>query len=263
MPNPFPGVDPYIEAAGLWPGFHNLLVGDCSRLLNRQLKPRGYGAFVKERLEVVDLPDGDEDRRPDLAVTRGPDANAAAPSVDMGEIAVMDVEPVTLTLPAYEVLTVAYVELWYLPDPQLVTSIEMLSPSNKGSSRGGYVAKRRAVLATAVNLVEVDLLLAGRRSEVVGDVPPGDFQVLVSRGDRRPGCEVYAWSVRRALPHRLAIPLRPGDQDATLDLSAAYAMTFEDGPYEIASLYARPVPDALSVPDQAWVADRVAAIKRK
>ena len=39
MPNPFPGVDPYIEAANLWPGFYNLLIGDFCRLLNRMLKP--------------------------------------------------------------------------------------------------------------------------------------------------------------------------------------------------------------------------------
>ncbi len=214
MPNPFPGVNPYIEAAGLWPGFHNLMVGDCSRLLNRVLKPRGYAAFVEERIELVDLP-------------------------------------------SYELVRVAYVELRYLPDQQLVTSIELLSPSNKGRSRSGYLAKRRAVLATDVSLVEVDLLLGGRRPDVVGQMPPGEFCALVSRGDQRPRSQAYAWSIRQPLP-AIAIPLRPGDPDVMLDLAAAYSLTYEDGPYDVATLYGQPLAGPLSPADLAWVAERIA-----
>lgn len=260
MPNPFPGVDPYVEAANPWPGFHNLLIADCCRALNRVLKPRGYAAYAEERLESVDLPDGDEDRRPDLAITHT--GRLAGPRAGGGVVvaAVLDVEPVVVLNPAYETLRVAFIEVRHLPDQELVTSVEVLSPSNKDTGRDGYAAKRRAVIATETNLVEIDLLLAGRRPGVVGRIPAGDFCVLVSRGDRTPECQAFAWSIRRSLP-RIPIPLRPADADATLDLAAAYEMAYDAGPYDVADLYARGLPGPLSDADRAWVAERVAAVR--
>ncbi len=261
MPNPFPGVNPYIEASGLWPGFRNLLVGDCSRLLNRLLKPRGYAAYVEERLELIDLPDGDESRRPDVMIAPTEVAGGTHPPSTATGPTVLELEPVTLTLPAYEVLTVAYVEVRYLPDQEVVTSIELLSPSNKAKSRAGYIAKRRAVLATEVNLVEVDLLLGGRRPDVIGRIPPGDFCTLVSRGDCRPECQAYAWSIRQPLPS-IAIPLRSGDADVRLDLSAAYAKSFDEGPYDVTNLYTADLTGPLSDADRSWVAERIATGRR-
>ncbi len=41
MKSPFPGMDPYIEACGLWEGFHGHLVEDIFRALAPVL-PRGY-----------------------------------------------------------------------------------------------------------------------------------------------------------------------------------------------------------------------------
>ena len=161
------------------------MVGDCSRLLNRALKPRGYAAYVEERLELVDLPGRDEARRPDIALTSAPIPTGPGLPADRGGAALLDLEPsVTLALPAYELLTVACIEVRHVPDRDVVTSVELLSPANKGRSRAGYTAMRQAVLATDVSLVEIDLLLGGHRPEVIGDVPPGDFCVLVSRGDR-------------------------------------------------------------------------------
>lgn len=255
MPNPFPGVDPYVEAAGLWPGFGNLLVGDCSRLLNRVLKPRGYAAFVEERLDLVDLPDGPEDRRPDVMVAGGAGRPPARSGQD-GATAVLDLEPTLVSVPMYETVTSASIEIHYPPDHRLVTAIELLSPSNKGTHRAAYMAKRRAVLASDVSLVEVDLLLGGRRPDTIGPLPAGDLCALVSRGDRRPECQAFTWSIRRALPS-IPIPLRPGDADVTLALAEAYARTYDDGPYDLASLYNRPAPGPLSDVDRAWAAELV------
>lgn len=33
MPSPFPGMDPYIEACGLWGDFHDRLIGELERAL--------------------------------------------------------------------------------------------------------------------------------------------------------------------------------------------------------------------------------------
>ena len=262
MANPFPGVDPFVETTDLWVGFHNTLIGDFGKLLNPDLVPRGYVAIVEKRVDLVDPPNRpDEDRRPDLAVTglnRGAIPTAESATVE-SSTAVMDVETATVTLPAYESVPTAYVNIRSLPGRQLVTVIELLSPSNKtGGSRGDYTAKRAALLASDVNLVEIDLLLVGRRPDVVGAVPAGDFCAFVSRGDRRPRCQAFAWSIRRTLP-RLPIPLKPGDGDAVLDLSTAYKMTYDGGAFDVIVPYDRPPAGPLSEADRAWVTQKLAA----
>jgi hypothetical protein len=257
MPNPFPGVDPFLEVTDLWVGFHNTLVGDFGKLLNPGLLPRGYIAVVEKRVDLVDSPAGpSDDRHPDLLVTTGGQTRSLAAAESAA--AVMELETVKVTLPSYESVPVAFINIRSLPGRELVTVIELLSPANKtGGSRGDYRAKRAALLSSAVNLVEIDLLLVGRRPDVIGTIPPGEFCVLVSRGDRRPDCEAGAWSIRRSLP-RLMIPLRAGERDATLDLAAAYSMTYEGGAYDLIIPYDRPLAGALSAADSAWVADRLA-----
>jgi hypothetical protein len=174
-------------------------------------------------------------------------------------VAVMEVETARVTLPTYESVPVAYINIRSLPDRELVTAIEVLSPSNKtGSGRGEYMGRRASILSSDVNLVEIDLLLVGRRPEVIGDIPPGDFCALVSRGGLRPNCDASAWSIRRTLP-RLGIPLRSGEDDVVLDLAAAYAMTYQGGAYDMIIPYDKPLAGPLSDADRQWVAERLAA----
>ena len=116
------------------------------------------------------------------------------------------------------------------------------------------------MLAGNVNLVEIDLLLGGKRPEVVGQIPPGDFCALVSRANRKPMCDAYAWSIRRTLP-RLPIPLRPGDDDAVLDLATAYAMTYDGGAYSLMLPHDRPLRGPVSAEDREWIAERVASLQ--
>ena len=57
-----------------------------------------------------------------------------------------------------------WIEILGLPDMDLVTVVEILSPSNKsGSGRTEYLEKRATLLDRPVNFVEIDLLLGGRR----------------------------------------------------------------------------------------------------
>jgi hypothetical protein len=213
---------------------------------------------VEKRVEPVDLSDeGTGQRQLDLLIFGGDrtSGNRAAST------ATLDVEPATVVLPQIESIPVAYIQIVSYPDRELVTSIEVLSPGNKnGSSRGDYLAKRMAVLETKVNLVEIDLLLAGRRPAVIGAVPPGEYVAFVSRGDQRPKCQAYAWSIRRTLP-RLPIPLKSGDDDAVLDLAAAYQMTYDGGPYPLLLSYERlkvELPEA----EQEWAVGRIASRNR-
>jgi hypothetical protein len=254
MASRFPGMNPYIELSeDLWTGFHNLLVGVISFQLNATL-PQNYTAFVEKRIELVELPDQPlRLRKPDVAVARDFEAGEGATAT-----AVMpDLEPAALTLPNYDENPEAYIEIRTSPDRELVTSIEVLSPSNKSASgHGEYWTKRASMILQGVHLVEIDLLLQGRRLPMIEPLPAGDFFAFVSRGNRRPRCDVYSWSIRRPLP-KLPIPLKSPDPDASLDLAQAVDATFNGGRFEQNMLYSRPVPSSLAEADRAWVLERL------
>ena len=264
MANPFPGVNPFIEATGdLWVGFHNCLITHMSEMLNVDLLPRGYAALVDKRVDLIDTLDEDGTRVPDVAILRpkrGPD-----PLVGGGgaAAAVLDLEPTDLENPSYEAVPVAFIQIRALPGQHLVTGIGLLSPANKGGSgRGEYAIKRAELLKAKVNLLEIDLLLGGRPPDLVGTTPVGHFHAFVTRGDNRRRCQAYAWSLRAPLP-RLPVPLRSGDADATLDLPTAYRTTYDGGPYELTLPYDRPLPGELSDAERAWVAERVATAQHR
>lgn len=262
MPSPFPGVDPFIEASGRWIGFHNILIAHCSELLNDRL-PENYLAVVDERLELVELSDEwrRRHRRPDVAVVR--DANPVAPTGHSaaGSLATA-IEPTPVTLPEYEEVAESYIEIVSLPDQELVTSIEILSPTNKSRGDGGdYLAKRAVLLRRGINLVELDLLLGGERLPARDALPAGDFYAFVSRRERRPKADVYAWSIRQAIPP-IPIPLKSPDEDAMLDLAAAFKTTYDRGRYDRGLRYDLPLPATIGESDRAWAMLQVRATAR-
>src|SRR5690606_10818361 len=93
-------------------------------------------------------------------------------------------------------------EVWLeIRSPQsgeVVTVLELLSPTNKRPGRGRqkYEEKRFATLGTRTHLVEIDLLRGGAPMPISGSVPRSDYRILVSRGNRRPRAELYPFSVR-------------------------------------------------------------------
>ena len=89
MLSPFPGMDPYIEAAGLWEDFHSKLIGETERALS-SLVPDRYVVRTGERAYVaIGGPSADDGYQflPDVALasTHGPEAGGsttAAPPRD-------------------------------------------------------------------------------------------------------------------------------------------------------------------------------------
>ena len=73
MPGPFPGMDPYLEAQGLWESFHAPLITHCAQALNQQM-PEGYLAQIEKRVSFVSLELSGVQRIPDILVGREPDA---------------------------------------------------------------------------------------------------------------------------------------------------------------------------------------------
>jgi hypothetical protein len=247
-------MDPYIEVMGLWEGFHAPLVTNCSQILNGNL-PDGYVAQIETRVTMltVDLPR--EPRVPDVLIAREPGAPEFL-SASAGQAAgVVTIEPITIPLAIGEVeIRERWIEIKSLPELELVTVIEILSPTNKsGDGRNEYLRKRAALIDRPVNLVEIDLLLGGRPAPLGKPLPPHHYYAIVARSTSRPDAQVYTWTIRHSLPS-LPIPLRSPDADVMLDLGEAFELTYRLGRFGRIVRHGSPLPDGslLSSADREW-----------
>jgi hypothetical protein len=266
MPSPFPGMDPYLEASDVFPGFHNSLAVRIQGVLNGVL-PAHYYAKLESRAEVGVGEGGAVQRRvPDIAVVRGP---AEVPAASAAVL----IEPAESRSRSYDVIARGdaldhlYVEVRDTArDHRLVTLIEIVSPSNKeaGRDRRAYLQKQREVLDSNANTVEIDLLRCGRRAfatrtlERIVDAldPPKDYLVLVSRYWRRlgnaVGYQVYPVGLREPLPE-VEIPLHEHEDGVPLDLQQVFAADYDAGPYRRGAIdYDGPADPPLSPDDAAW-----------
>src|SRR5687767_11967903 len=72
MKSPFPGMDPFIEARGLWPDFHQRLMARIADLVSQSLPPKyvarlGHRTYIDRVSE--DAESGDETHfEPDVSV---------------------------------------------------------------------------------------------------------------------------------------------------------------------------------------------------
>lgn len=249
MPSPFPGMDPYLESQGYWHDFHPTFLTACRRALTAVL-PRHYAALVEEQISLVDVADTTQVYKPDVGVTLGKTRS----SLPVGRGVVATLEPIDLPIALEDLDEVRnrWIEIKRLPDRSLVTVIEILSPTNKLSpGRSEYIEKRKQWLGQPIHLVEIDLLVRGRRMPMGGGLPRADYFAFVSRTARRPICEVYGWSIREILPV-IPIPLAAPDPDIPLDLGAVFVQTYNDARYDDSVNYAAPLDLPLSAEDRAW-----------
>lgn len=256
MPSPFPGMDPYLEGPS-WPDFHVLLIAELHAALVAKLRPK-YVVEAERRVYVESDPN-DEARftGPDVAVS------AASPHQALGATEAAraaTVEPLTLTLPMPAEHREAYLTIRLREPRKVVTVIEVLSPSNKipnTTGRETYLAKRDGVLESKTHLVELDLLRGGARLPTVEPLPAADYYAFVCRGNRRPRAEVYAWSMRRALPS-VPVPLDPPDPDTMLDLQAVFNSVYDRAGYDYSLDYGAALAPPLSEEAAAWAKDLLA-----
>src|SRR5262245_8688655 len=182
MPSPFPGMDPYVEACGLWGDFHDGLIQDIKRSL-AQAAPARYLVRTGERSYLVLVESEGKDSHPflpDVTVTASPGRKK---SVKKGGTAVAEpageVEPVTMRAFIEEEHRETFVEIYEAgPDGRLVTTVEVLSPSNKRPGTPGwdlYQRKRQSLLLGGVSLVEIDLLRGGQRMPMLDPWPDSPY----------------------------------------------------------------------------------------
>ena len=168
-------------------------------------------------------------------------------------------EPVTIRVPAEEEVRDRWIEIRYRPDQSLVTVIEVLSPTNKNNDGWGEDrAKRKALQRQKVNLVEIDLLVGGRRVEPAEHLPAGDYFAILSRAERPGSREVYAWGVRSPLP-AILVPLGPADGNVPLNLAAAFNAAYDRGRYARRLRYRQPVTAPFPDAEVAWATGVVGA----
>lgn len=225
------GMDPYIEAQR-WRGFHAHMIVAIQEALMPLLLPK-YAADIEERVYIEEEVDGAPVRNvlyPDVAVET---TGAETPLLSGG--AATAVQPTRLTVPILAEQRERFVQIYTLSGRQLVTVIQLLSPSNKRShslGRSEYLEKRQRLFKAGVNMVEIDLLLQGERLPTNEPLPPADYYAFVARSKQLPVVEVYHWNLGQPLP-AIPVPLLEGDPDVVLNLQAVYEQVYTRARYDV------------------------------
>ena len=228
MPSPFPGMNPYLERDEVWQDFHQSFIPLVREILTAQVRPV-FVVKVEEYLFIHEL-SAEERRllgRADLGVRPGMEKRPTGGGGTILEA------PVRGRLPeAVDVERHSYLEIRTREGQELVTVLELLSPSNKrpGADREQYLAKRRQLAASPVHLVEIDLLRGGPRLPVEG-LGACDYYVMVSRAEERPEVGLWPLQLQDPLPP-IHIPLRAPHADALLDLQEALHRLYDAAGYE-------------------------------
>ncbi|MBI3462870.1 MAG: DUF4058 family protein [Planctomycetes bacterium] len=266
MRSPFPGMDPYIEAAGLWEDFHTKLIGDIERTLSALL-PERYVVRAHERryVELVYAAEAADPRRyqPDVAVLATPAWQPADEELQAETVAaVAEEDPRAFRMHGLVELErrETFLEVHEVdPHRRLITGIEVLSPANKRYGSSGWVLherKRQAFLMGYANLVEIDLLRRGRRMPMAEKWPESPYYLLVLRKERAPECLVRTAFFNKPLPP-LAIPLKPMDDDVRIELQPLVDEIYSRSRYYQDIDYHEPLQPPLSPADVAWLEQRL------
>jgi len=260
MKSPFLGMDPYIEAAGLWGDFHTKLIGDLERTL-AGLLPDRYFVRTGERSYIVLA--GEEGKEahpfiPDAGIhtsTSAPEGKPAGTATVVAD-STTSAAPVEMLAFVDERFRENFIEIFEAgPEERLVTCIEILSPSNKRPKTEGwdlYQRKRKALLLGAANFVEMDLLRGGQRMPMLTPWPNSPYYVLLCRRLRAPYCTAWPAGFRERLPI-IPVPLDDPDPDIRLDLQPMIEAIYARSRYGRSIDYSRPLAPPLAAEDAAWL----------
>lgn len=260
MPSPFPGMDPWLEAHGLFPDLHNTLIGQLREAMNASL-PRPYYTAIGTRLYV------DESQRqiePDVDVLL-PEKRPRRTGSGGGGIAVLEQAKPLMFRSSSDPVREWTLEIRHSDSgDRFVTSVEILSLSNKtrgSKGRKKYLAKRRELIRGRVNAVEIDLLRAGEPTTLapliraVRRAGPFEYHICARRCYRSLSTEVYPIPMVERLP-LIAIPLLKGDADVTVDFQAVFDRSYDIARFDQRAHYAKSADPPLTPEQQAW-AERI------
>lgn len=220
-------------------------------MLNRQVTPK-YRAAVEKRVYEESILVG----IPDVSIVRQPleDRTNLATTATLSQ-------PILVALPESEMVVERYLEIREVATGEVVTVIEILSPKNKrmGEGRDQYLTKRKRVLSSRSNLVEIDLLRGGDPLPM-DDAGKSDYRVLVSRVEQRPIAELYPFNLRDRLPC-FGLPLRSMDEMVVIDLNVLMQLVYESAALDLAIDYSKQPRPGLSQEDFVWVRSLFARLR--
>lgn len=217
MPSPFPGMDPYLEDAALWPLFHHQLVTSLYQILLPGLVDR-YRARIAQRHYTTEQP--------------------------------------LFTSIMREEHHEEYIEIRQRSDARLVTLVDVVSPANKMTDGGrqAYLEKRREGRGMTANLVEIDLVLQGQPMLDYSrdSLPESDYAVTVTRATQPDRFEIYTATLQKRLP-RFRMPLAADDRDTVVDLHTIFTRSFDQGSFATKICYQRDPPISLTDEKRRWL----------
>ena len=266
--SPFPGMDPYLEAA--WEDVHSTLLSFLKESLQVLLPPE-LRARSEERLLVEDDDADPRPVRPDVAVTRRilaeEDEGASGVAVAVAPPATR-IEPVPVRLfdpPLYDRwLQVVDRTNGY----RVVSVVEVLSPWNKfpGRANDEYRRKVSNFIMGGVNVVEIDLLRLTRDELLLPEfyIPAERreaYYTSVSRVYGQSDWDAYPMSLRRPLPP-IPVPLRKKDAEVWVELQPLIDRVYTAGGYDDTD-YAKPARPPLRGGDAAWADELLKAAGKR
>lgn len=249
MRSPFPGVDPYLEAR--WHSVHTKLIVGIAEELNRLL-PEDLRAEVEQGLRV-------ESSEPTYVRAIYPDVQISGPAKPDTASSTATLEPSSATSVmveySFDAPAQRFVEIRETrTNHRLITVIELLSLANKNtpSGRDQYAQKLHEYLAAGVNVVEYDLLRAGRLpidvSSTVRRRYSAQYAITVYRAVQSGRAQVYPFNLKQPIP-AIRLPLRPTDAEVELAVQPLYDHLVDTGRYNID--YSQPCDPPLSTADTA------------
>jgi Protein of unknown function (DUF4058) len=214
MPSPFPGMDPYLEHPGMWPEVQHRLISAIADSLEQTLS-LDYRVAIEKRTYLSVPEDSVLVGIPDVSVYRKAETTTATAVMPKTQSA-----SVTVTLPMPEEIKEGYLEIRDIATGEVVTAIEVLSPTNKRPGMGldAYKAKRQTVLGSQTQL--------------------------------------YAFNLEEPIPV-VGIPLKTGEAEIPLDLQILLNGIYDRARYGLTIDYAQtPIPQ-LRQSAQAWAQQRI------
>ena len=196
-------------------------------------------------LELVGIPDN---------VVFTPSSNPSETSSHVA-VAPPKVEPLTVSTPQPETVKEWYLQVKNVETQEVVTVIEILSPKNKkvGEGRNKYLKKREQVLMSLTHLIEIDLLKKGEIMPMnIDDTIKSDYRIIISRSDRRPQAELYAFNLAQEIPS-IPLPSKPEDEAPLIPLQELLHSIYEKVSYDLAINYQKQPLEDLSENEQLWI----------
>jgi hypothetical protein len=252
-------MDPFLEHPAVFPGLHDRLITYLGEALQSRL-PEPYYAEIGDRLwvEVSQRPIG-----PDVNVLRREAPRRPAGSSGLAVASKPTSRAVLVTVP-HDEMREPFLQIFSrLEGERLVTTIEVLSPSNKTLGSPGrdlYLRKQREILSSQTNLVEIDLLRGGEHTTAVPHdlackhAGPFDYHVCVHGFEHFEDYLLYPIRLEERLPE-IEIPLLPADAPVVVSLQAVFDRAYDTGPYRRRIAYGKELPaPPLGAEREAWAA---------